>query len=94
MLEPGLDRHDWESQWASLEDDLRDDPRSALPELDRLVTQMLNEAGFDPDGPPADDGSEILAELRAARELRGWTQNEFAHRLATYLGQRMTQAGV
>jgi hypothetical protein len=26
MLEPGLDRHDWESQWASLEEDLHDAP--------------------------------------------------------------------
>ena len=30
----------------------------------------------------------------AARELRGWTQEELADRLALYQGQRMTQAGV
>lgn len=32
--------------------------------------------------------------VRAARELRGWTQEEFADRLEPYLGQRLTQASV
>ena len=32
--------------------------------------------------------------MRAARELRGWTQEELAERLEPYLGQRLTQAGI
>lgn len=32
--------------------------------------------------------------MRAARELRGWTQEQFAVRMEPYLGQRLTQASV
>jgi len=32
--------------------------------------------------------------VRAARELRGWTQEQFAVRMEPYLGQRLTQASV
>jgi hypothetical protein len=32
--------------------------------------------------------------VRAARELRGWTQEEVSERLEPYLGQRLTQAGI
>ena len=42
MLEPGLDRHEWESRWASLEEDLEDSPRDVQPELDELVNEMLD----------------------------------------------------
>ena len=36
-MDPGLDRHEWESRWASLEEELEDSPRDVLPELDELV---------------------------------------------------------
>jgi hypothetical protein len=70
MLEPGLDRHDWESQWASLEEDIHEAPLEALPEVERLLLQMLGEVGLDPDVSPHDDEPELLAEFRAGRELR------------------------
>jgi hypothetical protein len=76
MLEPGLDRHDWESQWASLEDDLRDSPRETLPELERLLLQMLEEAQLDPVGQPHDDEPEILVEFRAGQELRRQAESD------------------
>jgi hypothetical protein len=45
--------------------------------------------------PPDVDLNQIVAyNVRAARELRGWTQDQFAEHLEPYLGQRMTQAGV
>lgn len=68
--EPGLDRHDWESEFAALEPELEDSPREALPELLALVDRMLEERGYAPDDPVADDGDdpEILAEYRAARD--------------------------
>jgi hypothetical protein len=50
-----------------------------------------------PPPPPRDevDLNQVVAyNVRAARELRGWTQDELAARLERYLGQRMTQAGV
>jgi hypothetical protein len=41
--EPGLDRHEWESEWASLEEDIADAPRVALPYLHDLIGRMLAE---------------------------------------------------
>ena len=46
MQEPGLDRHEWESQWSDLEERLRDDPGDALFELDDLVARMLESRGL------------------------------------------------
>jgi len=46
--------------------------------------------------PPSDiDLNQVVAyNIREARQLRGWTQEELADRLEPYLGQRLTQAGV
>ena len=68
--EPGLDRHDWETQLRALEDDLATDPRQTLPDLADLIERMLTERGFAPDDPVGDDGvePEILASYRSARE--------------------------
>ena len=46
--------------------------------------------------PPDDvDLNQVVAyNVKAARELRGWTQDELADRLEPYLGQRLTQASV
>lgn len=70
-LEPGLDRHEWESELASLEDDLRDDPRQALPQLADLVERMLGERGYDLEDPVTQEGDEreVVAEYLAAREV-------------------------
>lgn len=62
MLEPGLDRHDWESELQSLEDDVRDDPLGALPELDSLAARVLEESGIDED-------DEARREFAAAHEI-------------------------
>jgi hypothetical protein len=62
MYEPGLDRHEWESELGSLEEGLRDDPAGALAELDGLVARMLEETGVDED-------DEARRELAAAHEI-------------------------
>ena len=41
--EPGLDVHEWQSEWASLEDDFADSPETALPAVHELITRMLRE---------------------------------------------------
>ena len=60
MDDPGLERHEWESEWQTLEDDLRTDPTQALPELDRLVARMLEQSGYELTDPIAGDESEIV----------------------------------
>lgn len=59
-MDPGLDRHAWESEWESLQDDVRDDPTGALPSLREIVHRMLGDRGL--------DGAEVDPELRAQVE--------------------------
>src|SRR5690242_19301109 len=70
MLDPGLDRHEWGSRWASLEEDVEDSSRDVLPELDELVLQMLEERGYALTDPVAREGAdrEIVSEFRAAHD--------------------------
>jgi hypothetical protein len=70
MVDPGLDRHEWESEWQALEEQLADAPVESLPELDDLVERMLEARGFGLDDPVAAEGDdrEIIAEFLAARE--------------------------
>jgi hypothetical protein len=71
VYDPGLDRHEWESELQALEDQLAENPAESLPELDALVARMLEETGFAIDDPVASEGDdpEILAEFRAARDI-------------------------
>jgi hypothetical protein len=71
MYEPGLDRREWESEWAALEDDIRTDPGEALSEIDELVARMLDEAGYGVTDPVVREGEEreVVAEYLAAHEL-------------------------
>ena len=60
------------SERESIEEAMEDSPVGALDELDRLVERMLTERGYAPSDQVADEGDdpEILAEFRAAREIR------------------------
>ena len=71
MYDPGLERHEWESEWEALDEDVRTDPAHALPELDRLVARMLGESGYELTDPVAREGDEreIVAEYLAAHEI-------------------------
>jgi hypothetical protein len=73
MYEPGLDRHEWETEWQQLEPLVVDSPAEALPELDQLVARMLAEAGYPTDTEDLVDDEgidpEVLASFRAAREI-------------------------
>jgi hypothetical protein len=73
MHEPGLDRHEWETEWAELEPHLVDSPAEALPELDDFIARMLAEAGYPVDTPDQVDDEgvdpEVTTSFRAAHEI-------------------------
>jgi hypothetical protein len=71
MYEPGVDRHEWESEMQALEEELGENPAEALPELDRLVERMLEETGYELSDPVVREGDEreVVAEFLAAREI-------------------------
>jgi hypothetical protein len=68
--EPGLDEHDWQSEYASIQEGLEDDPSAALPQLADLAERILSEQGFDVSEPVELSGDErsIVASYLAARE--------------------------
>jgi hypothetical protein len=74
MVEPGLDRHEWETEWEQLEPLVVDSPVEALPELDDLVQRMLVESGYPVETPDAVDDEgidpEVIGSYRAAHEIR------------------------
>ena len=71
MPEPGLDRHEWESEMQALEPELEDAPAEALSELGDLIERILRERGYDLSDPVAREGEEreVVAEYMAAREI-------------------------
>jgi hypothetical protein len=70
MLEPGLDKHLWESWWQQFDDDVQTSPAEALPELDGLIAQMLEARGYAIDDPVVVEGDDrdVVADFLAARE--------------------------
>jgi hypothetical protein len=71
MYDPGLERHEWESEWEALADDIRTNPADALPEIDRLVARMLEESGYDLTDPVVREGEEreVVAEYLASHGI-------------------------
>jgi hypothetical protein len=71
MQEPGLDRHEWEGEWASLEEDFTDDPAGSLRFVHELIGRMLKERGVLDDSLVANEGAdpELLRPYEAGAEL-------------------------
>lgn len=71
MVEPGLDRHEWESEWASLEEDFDGDPADSLRAVHELITRMLRERQILDDDLVAVEGAdpELVGPWAAARDL-------------------------
>lgn len=69
-LEPGLDLHDWETRWQELQELAQDDPEQALPEIVRLVEQMLVARGFALTNPVDVEGDDpdVVRDFLAARD--------------------------
>jgi hypothetical protein len=78
QFEPGVDRHEFESQWSQLEDDVRTSPAEALPEIADLIEQVLIEAGYDITDPVARSGEEreVVAEFVAARDVANMVERD------------------
>ena len=71
MLEPGLDKHLWESWWEQFDEDVQTSPAEALSELDGLIAQMLEARGYAIDDPVASEGDDrdVIADFLGAREI-------------------------
>jgi hypothetical protein len=69
--DPGLDRHVWESEWESLQEDLADRPGETLPALVDIVADMLRAEGYAIDDPVASEGDEreVMDDFREARRI-------------------------
>jgi hypothetical protein len=73
VRDPGVDRHEWETEWQALEPLVADAPAEALPELDSLVERMMVEHGYPVDeeheseAPEAEVVKEFLEARRVAR---------------------------
>jgi hypothetical protein len=78
MVEPGLNKHEWESQWQEFEEDLESSPAEALPEVDRLIHEMLEARGYAIDDPIVREGDDrdIVAEFSAAHEITQLINND------------------
>jgi hypothetical protein len=46
VLEPGLDKHEWESEWQVIDPLLSESPTEALSEADDLIARMMEARGF------------------------------------------------
>ena len=71
VRDPGLDRHEWETEWQALEPLLEDSPAEALPELGDLVERMLLGHNIPIDDEVAEEGiePEMLRSFREARRI-------------------------
>jgi hypothetical protein len=71
MVEPGLDRHEWETEWQALEPLVADSPAEALPELDGLIERMMVARGLPISDDPTEEPPEpeLLAEFLEARRI-------------------------
>jgi hypothetical protein len=71
VTDPGLDLHEWETRWSDLQDQAADAPDEALPEVVRLVEEMLTDRGFDLENPVVveDESRDIVSDFLAARDI-------------------------
>jgi hypothetical protein len=80
VTEPGLDLHEWETQWQQLQDESVDDPAQTLPEIVRLVETILRERGFQLDEPVTAEGydADIVRDFLATSELAAAAETDSA----------------
>ncbi len=79
-VEPGLDAHEWQTEWAQLEEDMASAPVEALPEVHELVGRMLRERHVpldEIDAPPGEE-DELVSAYRAAAEVTQLVERDAA----------------
>ncbi|HVM17283.1 MAG TPA: hypothetical protein VM290_06855 [Gaiellaceae bacterium] len=71
QFDPGLDLHEWETQWQQYRDLAEDDPAQALPEMCDFVQSILEQRGIRPEQSPDAAGQEpdVIGAYRFAREI-------------------------
>jgi hypothetical protein len=58
IVDPGVDLHIFETEWAAAWEDVHSDPAESLPVLDEIIGRMLESAGYAPDDEVARAGDE------------------------------------
>jgi hypothetical protein len=78
MQEPGIDEHIWISEWEQLSPLLEESPVEAIPEVHRLITEMMEARGFELDEPEGEElkEPEITRAYIAAREIKDEIESE------------------
>ena len=73
VRDPGVDRHEWETEWQGLEPLVADSPAEALPEVDHLVARMLEAHGYPLDEEHEFEApeEEVMKEFLEARRVTG-----------------------
>jgi N-acetyl-anhydromuramyl-L-alanine amidase AmpD len=71
MSDPGLDLQEWDTRWTDLQDQAADAPDEALPDMVRLIQEMLTERGYDVENPVVEENEDpdITRNFLAAREI-------------------------
>ena len=72
MQEPGVDEHIWISEWEQLSPFLEESPVEAIPEVHRLITEIMEARGFEVDEVEGEDlrEPEITRAYISAREIK------------------------
>jgi hypothetical protein len=72
MQEPGVDEHIWISEWEQLSPLLQESPVEAIPEVHRLITEMMEARGFELEEAEGEDLTEpeITRAYISAREIK------------------------
>src|SRR5436190_18738118 len=72
VQEPGIDEHEWVTEWEQIEPELRDSPTEAISEADDLVGRMMEARGFPLSEREGDEATEpeTVREFEEAHRVR------------------------
>ena len=78
MEEPGLDEHEWITEWEQLSPFLEESPIEAIPEVHRLITEMMVARGYELNEPEGEElkEPEITRAYIAASEVKDEIESE------------------